>query len=122
MADPASDSGITYQLGAFAGAFVAALIAWFTALRKKPETTQSQAFADSDLRTQLLVSQLKQEFNELADHNRENLRLVIEAARVGLENKIGNSVKEQNDQIGRLNERLRKMEISQARHWRDPNN
>jgi hypothetical protein len=82
MVDLTAPDGAAYQIGAAAGAFVAALLAWFAALRKKPEPaqfTQAQAFADSDLRTQLLVSQLRESLHSDAEDTRENLRKVLEA-------------------------------------------
>jgi hypothetical protein len=119
MADPtAPDGGTAYQIGAAAGAFAAALLAWFAALRKKPEPvqfTQAQAFADSDLRTQLLVSQLRESLHSDAEDTRENLRKVLEAHKTSMEHAIDNMERELHARVDDIGERLRELEIAFAR-------
>lgn len=119
MADPtAPDGGAAYQIGAAAGAFVAALLAWFAALRKKPEpaqSTQAQAFADSDLRTQLLVIQLRESLHADAEDTRENLRKVLEAHKDSVTHAIDNTKRELHERVDDIGERLRELELAFAR-------
>jgi hypothetical protein len=118
MADPTAPDGSTaYQIGAAAGAFMAALLAWFAALRKKPEPaqfTQAQAFADSDLRTQLLVSQLRESLHSDAEDTRENLRKILEAHKDSVSHAVDNMKQELHVRVDDISERLRQLEIAFA--------
>jgi hypothetical protein len=76
--------------------------------------TQAQAFADSDLRTQLLVSQLRESLHSDAEDTRENLRKILEAHKDSVSHAVDNMKQELHVRVDDISERLRQLEIAFA--------